>query len=170
MFSRSTWRAVTRIALIRENYEAIRALNTSFYLLLALYRARRFREVDQLQKLYFHMIESFAQYGRGQAKDTLDQLLAVPWFASRKRLVYELITIYGRVIERLPAVNRGNSLSAEEQRQLNLHIKSFIEKFKELNDFGPQDEARIQILLKDPALMREMVTGLFESLNGTDVN
>ena len=116
------------------------------------------------------MIESFAQYGRGQAKDTLDQLLAVPWFASRKRLVYELITIYGRVIDKLPAVNRGNSLSAEEQRQLNLHIKSFIEKFKELNDFGPQDEARIQILLKDPALMREMVTGLFESLNGTDVN
>jgi hypothetical protein len=153
---------------VRDNYEAIRTLNTSFYLLLALYRARRFREVDQLQKLYFHMIESFAQYGREQAKDTLDQLLEIEWFARRKRQVYELITIYRRVIKSLPAANLANSLSAEEQKELNLHIYAFIQKFKELNDFGPQDETRVDMLSKDAALMTEIVTELFESIHGSE--
>ncbi len=109
MFSRSTWRAVTRIPLVRDNYEAIRILNAGFYLLLALYRARRFREVDKVQTLYFHMIDSLAQYGREEAKDALDQLLTIPWFADRKRQVYELISIYRHIIEKLPAINAENS-------------------------------------------------------------
>ena len=167
MFPRSTWRAVTRIPLVRDNYGAIRVLNGGFYLLLALYRTRRYRDLERLQKLYFQMIESFAQYGRKETKDTLIQLLAIPWFASRKRQVYELIAIYRHIIETLPAANLDTSLSAKEQTELNLHISAFIKTFKELNGFGPQDEARVQSLAKDPAAMKEMVKGLFESLHGS---
>jgi hypothetical protein len=168
MAPRSTWRAVTRIPLVRDNYGAVRVLNGGFYLLLALYRTRRFRDVERLQKLYFQMIESFAQYGAKEAKDTLSLLLAIPWLASRKRQVYELIAIYRRIIERLLAANWDNSLSVEEQAELNLHIRAFIKTFKELNGFGPQDEARVQALVKDPAAMKEMVKGLFESLHNSN--
>ena len=113
------------------------------------------------------MLESFAQYGRAEAEDTLNQLISIPWFSSRKRQVYELIAIYRRITEVLPELESSAPDSGERQAEFNSQVAKFIAKFKELNEFGPQDEARVRALIEDRDVMDEMVNAFFDSLEGS---
>lgn len=163
MVSFSTWRAFYRIPWLRENRKAVRILREMFYLLVALYRADRLQEFSRLRYLYFKMINSFAQYGRAEAKDTLDQLLRIPWFRENRRDLYRLISSYNRVAQKvIQQEGRYSSISA--QRQINQDMEIFFGAFKALVDFDEKDELRVNRLLEDRALLDKNLRDLQQAL------
>jgi len=157
----SVWRQAFRIPWVRENSDAVRFLSDVFYLLLALYRSRRFHDLQRLQSVYFRMIDSFAQYGRSEAKNTVDDLLAVPWFKQRRRDVYRLIIAYNRIARQAGQGDVDAPGTFESQAQGLEYVEDFVRCFKALTDFGDEDEARVDGLVDDPEAMDAMLTEIF---------
>jgi len=149
----STWREVYRIPWIRENKMAVRFLSDVFYLLIALYRAGRMQDFNCLKQVYFEMIESFAQYGRNEAKDTVERVLRIAWFTEHRLDLYRLISAYRRVIDDMRAQLHSDGNFTATQSRINGDIGSFIEAFKVLIDFDEADENRIATLLERPEIM-----------------
>jgi hypothetical protein len=156
MVSVSTWRAFYRIPLIRENKEAVRILRDLFYVLVALHRANRIREFFQLREVYFKMLDSFAQYGRVDAKDTVDQILQIPWFRDNQRDLYRLIASYNNVIRKMPG-KKGQPLSGIVQKQVNKEMDTFFLIYKSLMRFDERDNIRINKLLQNREGLDEVV-------------
>jgi hypothetical protein len=163
MVSFSTWRAFYRIPWLRENREAVRILREMFYLLLALYRAGRLQEFSRLRYLYFKMLNSFAQYGRVDAKDTVDQLLRIPWFQDNRRDLYRLISSYNRVVEKV-IEQEGRQSSIPVQMQINKDTEIFFDAFKALMHFDERDEIRVNRLLEDRVFLDETLESLHQTL------
>jgi len=163
MLSFSTWRDVFRIPWIRQNRKAVRYLSDLFYLLIALYRAGRIQDFNCLKQVYFEMIESFAQYGQSEAKDTVDKVLQIAWIAEHRRDLYRLISAYKRVIDGIQAQHRRNSYSPATQRRINGDIEDFVLAFKALIDFGKADETRVADLLERPEVMDESMAHIREA-------
>lgn len=159
----ATWRQVVRVPFIRENEKAVRFLSDLFYLLIALFRTRRFSDFNRLQYTYFEMIHSFAQHGRLEAKDTVDRFLQIPWFSERRRDLYRLISSYNRAMAVMHG-SEGNAIPVKEQLELNRNMEDFVQSFKALIDFDEQDEARVSKLVEDPGRMDEMLEYFFDSL------
>lgn len=149
----STWRDVFRIPWIRENRKAVRFLSDVFYLLIALHRAGRIQDFNCLKQVYFEMIASFAQYGRSEAKDTVDSLLQITWFAEHRRDLYRLISAYRRVIAGTQVQSNPNSHPPHTQRRVNGDIEDFVHAFKALIDFDDADDARANDLSKRSEVM-----------------
>lgn len=164
----SVWRDVFRIPWIRQNNKAVRYLSDVFYLLIALYRAGRIQDFNCLKQVYFEMIESFAQYGHSEAKDTIDNVLRISWFAEHRRDLYRLISSYTRVIDGIQAQPPSNSYSPVTQRRINGDIEDFVQAFKALIDFGKADEARVTDLLDRPEVMDEFMAHMREAIQGGD--
>jgi hypothetical protein len=156
MVSFSTWRAFYRIPLVRKNKEAIGILRDMFYVLIALHREYKLQEFSQLRYLYFKMIDSFAQYGRVEAKDTVDQILKVPWFRDDRRNLYRLLSSYNNVIRNI-ASNGNRFPSKSTQEQLNKDMDNFFQAYKSLIRFDEMDEKRISKLLENRKLLDEIV-------------
>lgn len=156
-------RELYRIPLVRDNCEAIHFLSDLFYLLIALYRARRMQEFCWLQNVFFRMADSFALYGRAEAKDTVDLLLGVPWFQAHQRDFYHSLASYRRVIEMMREVEK-NGPSFARQQEINRHAKEFVKGFKVLTDYNGRDDARVKVLLEQPAVMDESIKKICEWL------
>jgi hypothetical protein len=157
----SVWRQAFRIPWVRENSDAVRFLSDVFYLLLALYRSHRFHDLQRLQSVYFRMIDSFAQNGRAEAKDTVDNLLTVPWFGQRKRDVYRLIVSYNRIVEQTEEGGGGTPGPFEAQTKTLAYIDDFVRSFKAITDFRAEDEARVDGLVEDTEAMDAMLAEIF---------
>lgn len=157
----SVWRQAFRIPWVRENSDAVRFLSDIFYLLLALYRSRRFHDLQRLQSLYFRMIDSFAQFGRAEAKGTVDDLLAVPWFRQRRRDVYRLIVAYNRIIQLSDQGDADTPGTFESQTRALEYVEDFVRSFKAITDFGAEDEARVDGLVEDPEAIDSMLAEIF---------
>lgn len=142
-------RQTFRIPWIRDNRKAIHYLSDVFYLLLALFRAGRMRDFLWLQGVYFRMLHAFAQYGRREAKATVREFLAVPWFAERRRDLYRLILAYNRVIRLLPPVE-GVPPGPDRALRLRAAVRDYVDAMKSLVGFDEKDEARVRRLLRDP--------------------
>jgi hypothetical protein len=108
------------------------------------------------------MMDVFAQDGRVEAKDRVDGLLAVPWFASRKGDLYRLISAYNQIIENMP--EGRTKQSAEQQAKFNEYVEEFVRKLKALTDFDARDEARVSQLLADPEYMDGILIAILEDL------
>lgn len=159
MISFATWRAIYRIPLLRENRHAIRILRDIFFVLIALHRESRLHEFSRLRHVYFKMIDSFAQYGRRDAKITFDQIVDIPWFRENQRDLYRLISSYKNVIQNLP-VQTSPPPSRVVQAQLNADMDKFFQAYKTLVSFDARDEERINKLLEN----REILVMIAESL------
>ena len=163
MVSFSTWRAFYRIPWLRQNREAVRILRDMFYVLVALYRAGKVQEFSRLRYLYFKMIDSFAQYGRMAARDTVDQLLGIPWFRDNRRHLYRLIAAYNRVVRNvLDTENRIPSVSAQER--INKDMDIFFHALQALMDFDERDESRVNQLLQNQEFLDEMLDSFHQAL------
>ena len=165
MVSFSTWRAFYRIPLVRKNKEAIRILRDMFYVLIALHRVSKLQEFSQIRYLYFRMIDSFAQYGRVEAKDTVDQILKVPWFRDDQRNLYRLLSSYNNVIRNI-ATNENRFPSKSTQEQLSKDMDNFFQAYKSLIRFDEMDEKRISKLLENRNLLDDIVKNLHQALGG----
>ncbi len=159
----STWREVFRIPWVRRNSQAVRLLSDVFYLLMALYRTRRLQEFSQLRCVFFEMIDSFAQHGRSDAKDTVDELLKISWFQVRHRDLYRMIGSYNRVIAGMSG-QRHNCLSMATQQRINEDAEDFVVALKKLAHFDERDEVRVNALVQQPELMDVMVKEIFAAL------
>ncbi len=164
----STWRDVFRIPWIRDNRKAVRFLSDLFYLLIALYRAGRIQDFNCLKQVYFQMIESFAQYGRRDAKDTVDSVLRIPWFAEHRRDIYRMISGYRRVLESMQANAGLENAQPDVQRRINGNIDEFVQAFKALIDFSEKDDARVEELLRRPELMDASMVHIRAITGGCD--
>jgi hypothetical protein len=158
------WRQAFQIPWVRENSDAVRFLSDVFYLLLALYRSRRFHDLNRLQSVYFRMIDSFAQNGRAEAKDTVDRLLAIDWFNQRRRHVYRLILAYNRIVEKA-AAGGGAPGTFEKQTEILKHVENFVQAFKAITDFSAEDEARVDGLVEDPEAIDAMLAEIFAEVD-----
>lgn len=142
----STWREIYRVRLLRENREAVRVLSDMFYLLVALYRANRIQEFCRLSALYFRMIDSFMRYDSASARETLDQVLVIPWFRQNRRHLFRLISAYRRVMAKMR--EQGASVPpVPVQKSVNRDKEKFFQALKSLIDFDERDDARIVKLL-----------------------
>jgi len=157
----SVWRQAFRIPWVRENSDAVRFLSDVFYLLLALYRSRRFHDLQRLQSVYFRMVDSFAQNGRAEAKDTVDRLLAIDWFGQRRRHVYRLIVAYNRIVEQAARAEGDTPGPFEAQTKTLGYIDDFVKSFKAITDFGAEDEARVDGLVEDTEAIDAMLAEIF---------
>ena len=164
----STWRELFRIPWIGDNRDAVHFLSDGFYLLIALYRAQRIRDFNCLKQVYFTMIESFAQYGHSEAKDTVDRVLQIAWFAQNRRNLYHLIAAYRRILDGMQAQSGPEGAHPKTQWQINRDIEEFVQAFKALIDFGEKDEARVTYLLERPELMDASMAHLAEITGGCD--
>ena len=161
-------RRTFRIPWMRENREAIHALSDMFYLLIALHRCRRFQDLRRFQYAYFVMIHSVARHGRSEARETLEQLTSIPWFAGQKRNIYRLLASYERahrVMERLTDGTHSSVINS--QLEINLQVTQFVEAFKAITTFGSADAARLQRLVADPARIDAMLEQVFGALPST---
>lgn len=158
-----TLRELYRIPLVRDNRDAIRFLNDLFYLLIALYRARRMQEFCWLQSVFFMMTDSFALYGRTEAKDTVDLLLAVPWFQVHRRNFYQSLASYRRAIQMMREIEREGPSFARQQ-EFNRHAREFVCQFKVLTNYNGVDEARVKNLLEQPVMMDKSIKKIREWL------
>lgn len=174
MLPYSTLREFFRIPLIRENREAVKFLNEAFYLLIALHRAGRLRDFNCLKCVYFEMFDSFAQYGRRDARDTLDRLLELPWFKTRHRDLLRTISSYKLVVECLNKPPTDNEAYASStQMEVNKNMVVFVKSFKELIDFNMHDENRVAEILHQPEVMDEsinLITSVFQNRRGSESN
>ena len=158
-----TLRAMFRIPWVRKNHDAVQIINNMFYLLLALYRSGRYQDFCCLYKIYFMMIESFALYGRNEAKDTIDQLLGIPWFRERQHVLYRSIAAYNRVIESMEKEEREGA-SIEIQMDIKRNVTAFVVVLKSLTHFDERDEARVNTLLAEPVIMDDALNKIFKLL------
>ena len=159
MVSYSTWRAFYRIPLIRENREAVRVLNDLYYVLITLHRANRINDFAKLRLVYFKMLHSFAQYGRRDAKDTVDQILQIPWFQEHQRDLYRLIGAYNHIMGMI-SDERLQPLSGREQKQLSEEMDTFFQTYKSLMRFDAKDDHRIDGLLRNKDDLDEIVANI----------
>ena len=165
MLPLSTWREVYRIKWVSNNNEAVRFLSDVFYLLMALYRQRRFQEFNRLQRLYFMMIDSFAQYGRAEAKDTMDRLLEIPWFNVHRRYLDRLIAAHHRVITEVSNNVNDRLATPDQQMEMNRHVAEFFYCLKQLTHFDDKDEARIQSLVENEDTLNALLENVYEELD-----
>jgi hypothetical protein len=156
MLSFSTWRAAARIPWVRENLDGLRYLRSTLYLLLALHRLGRHQDFRWVLKLYFEMAHSLAQYGRSSAKDTVDRLFEIPWFAAHRRALLQVIIAYNRVLRTV--VICGDSRCAPEPTRADL--ESFVASMKEILAFDRSDEERVQGIMATPGALDEMMAEL----------
>ena len=163
MVSFSTWRAFYRIPWLRENREAVRILRDMFYVLVALYRADKLREFSRLRYLYFKMIDSFAQYGRVGARDTVNQLLEIPWFRENRRDLYRLIAAYNKVVRNV-LDTKGQIPSVSAQERINKDMDIFFHALKSLMHFDARDEGRVNKLLQNRKILDEMLDSFHQTL------
>ena len=163
MVSFSTGRAFFRIPLLRENRDAVKILRDMFYVLIALHRADKLQEFLRLRYLYFKMLNSFAQYGRLGAKDTVDQILRIPWFRNNRRDLYRLIASYNSVVRKvLRAEKQLPSKSA--QVQINKDMDIYFHMYKSLIRFDEKDEDRVNELLENRGSLDEILENLHQTL------
>jgi hypothetical protein len=161
MLTPTIWRQVFGIPWARENQDAIRGLSEIFYLLLALYRLRRFGEFDLLRRIYFRMIDSFAQYGQREARDTIDRLLEIPWFHLHRRQLLGLIAAYNRVIAGMETPAFDWAARCRVQADIDRAVADFIRRLKVLVHFDEVDDARIEELISDPEGMNVRLSRIF---------
>ena len=159
MLPYSTLRDLFRIPWVRDNRAAVHYLNTMFYLLVALYRSRRIQEYLIVRHLYFNMFESFAIYGRSQARDVLEELLAIPWFKQHQGDVYRLMAIFKQLCVILNEAEGSNDDMAL-QFDINKKVREFITILKVLSNFNHRDEKRIAELMNRPDVMNILVMNL----------
>lgn len=164
MLPYSTLRDLFRIPLVRDNREAVHYLSDLFYLLFALYRSGRMHEYYVARSLFFEMFESFAIYGRSQAKDVLDDLIKIPWFREHQRDLYRLIAIFKNITYLLPKVE-GEENVISLQQETNKNVDEFINALKTINNFNNRDESRINYLLSRTDLMDVLVNKLLSDVN-----
>lgn len=164
MLSLSKWRHLLRIPWIRANRSAVHFLSEAFYLLVVLYRERRFREFHALTRVYFGMIESFAQYGRVEARGTVESLLEIPWMLDRRRDLYRLIAAYKQIVRCIKDEQRNGSTPAIAEEMRGAMIV-YVAAFKELIGFDESDEAQIAALRSDPRLIDESLAAILASLD-----
>ena len=146
MLPYSTLKDFFRIPWVHDNREAVHHLSSMFYLLIALYRSGRKQEYYIVRNIFFEMFDSFAIYGRSQARDVLIDLLKIPWFHEHQRDLYRLIAIFKHITSSLHEV-KGKSNTAPLQREINKNVEEFINTLKVLNNFNHRDESRINNLL-----------------------
>lgn len=159
----ATLRELFRIPWVYENREAIHVLSEMFYLLVALFRARRMQEFCWLQNIFFNMIDSFVLYGRRDAKTTIDQLLNIPWFRTHQRDLYRAIAAYNRVIASIrEAEEKGPSIA--RQKLAKKHVKEFAYAFKEIINFNEDDDERVLRLLNNRELIDKLLEKIANSL------
>ncbi len=163
MVSFSTWRAFYRIPLLRENKEAVKILRDMFYVLLALHRAGKLQEFLHLRYLYFKMIDSFAQYGQVAAKDTVDQILIIPWFRANRHDLYRLIVSYNKVIRKV-LETECKFPSKSTQEQINKDMDIFFHSYKSLMNFDEKDEDNVNKLLEQKEFLNEILKNLYQTL------
>ena len=159
MLPYSTLRDLFRIPWVRDNRAAVNYLNTMFYLLVSLYRSRRIQEYLIVRDMYFNMFESFAIYGRSQARDVLGELLAIPWFKQHQGDVYRLLAIFKQLCAMLNEAEGSNDDMAL-QFEINKKVREFITVFKVLSNFNHRDEERITELMGRPDVMDVLVIDL----------
>lgn len=159
MLPYSTLREFFRIPWIREHRAAVHYLSNMFYLLIALYRSGRKQEYYIVRNIFFEMFDSFAIYGRSQAKDVLGDLLQIPWFHEHQRDLYRLIAIFKQLTSSLLEVKDRND-TIPLQQEINNNVEEFIKVLKALNNFNTRDESRINDLLKRSDLMDELMKNL----------
>jgi len=160
----TTLRALFRIEWVRENSEAVQILNKMFYLLIALHRSHRRQDFRRLYKIYFMMFDSFTLYGRNETKDIVDQLLQIPWFSEHKGDLYRSMVAYKRVIQSIMK-GEGESPSVEIQMEINKNVTAFVMALKSLIHFDERDEARVNELLAQPAIMDNALDKIFKLLD-----
>lgn len=159
----TVWRSVFRIPWIRENRKAVHFLSDTFYLLLALYREHRIQEFNSLKHIYFSMIDSFAQYGKKEAKDTISQILLIPWFQNNRGNMYRMIMAYNQLIDCM-LEEKQHGFSFENSNKINKYISTYIQAFKEVIGFDIKDEMRITNLQSKPEIMNELLQSIMESI------
>ncbi len=164
MLAMSTLREIYRIPWVRQDREAIRHLTGMFLLLMALFRSRRFRDFNRLQRVYFKMVDSLAQYGRDEAKATIDQLLQIAWFMKHRRTVYRLISAYNKVIAHI-SEDATLPPPADQQVRMNRHVDAYVRCYKELAGFNAKDEARIVDLVEHPETIDARLAQVFGELD-----
>lgn len=164
MLPYSTLRDFFRIPWVRDNREAVHYLSNMFYLLVALYRSGRKQEYYVVRNIFFEMFDSFAIYGRSQAKDVLVDLLKIPWFHEHQRDLYRLISIFKHITSSLHEV-KGKSDTISLQQEINKNVEEFIDALKAVNNFNYRDESRINDLLKRPELIDALMKNLLTDPN-----
>jgi hypothetical protein len=105
------------------------------------------------------MIDSFAQYGQLEAKDTVDRLLEIPWFRDNQRCLYQLLSSYNNVIRNLDCLERHSS-SRSSREQLNKDMYLFFHAYKSLINFDQNDENRIGKFVENKDLLDAIVINL----------
>jgi hypothetical protein len=163
MLSFSTWRAFYRIPLLRDNREAVRILRDMFYVLMALHRAERFKEFSRLRDIYFKMLESFVQYGRSSARDTLDEVLEIPWFRDNQRDMYRLIASFNNVIRNMHEASRRVTDKTLQER-ITRETFAFLHLYKSLAQYDARDERRVNHLLERKKQLDEMLEYIHRTL------
>lgn len=154
MIPYSTLREMFRIPWIMENREAIHFLNDIFYLLVALFRARRMRDFCWLQNIFFEMIDSLALYGQEEDKNTVEHLLRIAWFQAHQQDFYDSMFAFMQVISSIREAEE-QGVTVAKQKEINKHVKKFGYAFKEVINFNQKDDERVTRLLKSPELMDE---------------
>jgi len=154
-------RSVFRIRWVRENSEAVQFLNKMFYLLIALHRSHRLQDFRRLHKIYFMMFDSFTLYGRHESKEIVEQLLQISWFNEHKGDLYRSMAAYKRVIQSMVKEEREGS-SIEVQMEMNKSVTAFVTALKALIHFDERDEARVNALLVQPAIMDNTLDKIFK--------
>ena len=164
MLPYSTLRDFFRIPWVHSNREAVHYLSNIFYLLIALCRSKRMQEYIIVRNIFFEMFDSFAIYGRSQAKNVLGGLLQIPWFNEHQRDLYRLIAIFIHIMSLLDEVE-GKSNPVLLQQEINRNTEEFITIFKVLNNFNKRDESRIYDLMNRPDLMDTLINNLLTNQN-----
>ena len=157
-------RAVFRIKWVKENSEAVQFLNKMFYLLIALHRSHRLQDFRRLHKIYFMMFDSFTLYGRHESKNIVEQLLQIPWFSEHKSDLYRSMAAYKRVIQSMMKEESEGASSIEIQMEINKSVTVFVRALKSLTRFDERDEARVNALLAQSAIMDNTLDKIFKLL------
>ena len=164
MLPYSTLRDFFRIPWVRDNREAVHYLSNMFYLLIALYRSGRKHDYYIVRGLFFEMFDSFAIYGRSQAKNVLEDILKIPWFHEHQIDLYRLISQFKHINMLLHEADRkGNAVSL--QQETNRAVDEFIKLMKSVNNFNNRDESRIKDLLTRAGLLDAVLEGVLAHTN-----
>jgi hypothetical protein len=164
MLPYSALRSLFRIPWVRDHREAVHYLNNMFYLFIALYRKKRMQEYYIVRDLFFEMFDSFAIYGRSQAKDALEDMLKIPWFYQHHGDLYRLIAIFKNItVLKHEVESKGNTVAL--QRETNRNVDEFIKILKAITNFNDRDESRIYDLLSQPGLIDELLNNLLSDFN-----
>lgn len=155
---------VFRIPWIRENRRAVHFLSDTFYILLALYRGHRLQDFNRLKYIYFSMIDSFAQYGQKDAKNTIEQLLKIPWFQDNRVEVYRVIMAYNQIISCILEERQYKS-SFENSDKMNKFISVYIKSLKVIINFDDKDDFRVSKLQLQPDMINRSLQYILESID-----